>query len=209
MLLDCTFRDGGYYTDWNFSPELVSEYLTAVDKAGIDIVEIGFRSFEYSGFRGPFYYSSDRYLKTLGLDNYNFRIAVMVDAKSSDPNLITRYFNPVNESPVDAVRIATNFENLDRACQLAVGIKSLGYETIINMMQIHMLSHDQIVEATLKIDECADVMYFADSIGCLNSEMIDDIYGSIRTASSDIAVGIHAHDNKGNALNNTVFAMMN
>ena len=25
--LDCTLRDGGYYNDWNFSREIISDYL--------------------------------------------------------------------------------------------------------------------------------------------------------------------------------------
>ena len=26
-ILDCTLRDGGYYNNWDFSPEVVTEYL--------------------------------------------------------------------------------------------------------------------------------------------------------------------------------------
>ena len=42
-ILDCTLRDGGYYNDWDFSDELVGDYLTAINNSGIDAVEIGFR----------------------------------------------------------------------------------------------------------------------------------------------------------------------
>jgi 4-hydroxy 2-oxovalerate aldolase len=41
--LDCTFRDGGYYCDWNFHPTLIKKYLEAMESARVDIVEIGFR----------------------------------------------------------------------------------------------------------------------------------------------------------------------
>ena len=43
MLLDCTFRDGGYYVDWDFDETLVNKYIDAVKTAKIDIVEMGFR----------------------------------------------------------------------------------------------------------------------------------------------------------------------
>ena len=26
-ILDCTLRDGGYYTNWDFKPQLVDKYL--------------------------------------------------------------------------------------------------------------------------------------------------------------------------------------
>ena len=40
-VLDCTLRDGGYYNDWDFEPELVRDYLLAMDALQIDFVEIG------------------------------------------------------------------------------------------------------------------------------------------------------------------------
>ena len=30
-ILDCTLRDGGYYNDWNFSKELIENYLAVTD----------------------------------------------------------------------------------------------------------------------------------------------------------------------------------
>ena len=42
-ILDCTLRDGGYYNNWNFSSNLVSEYIKTISKSGVDIVELAFR----------------------------------------------------------------------------------------------------------------------------------------------------------------------
>ena len=43
ILLDCTFRDGGYYNKWNFNLKLFSDYLQCMSVCKIDIIEIGFR----------------------------------------------------------------------------------------------------------------------------------------------------------------------
>ena len=43
-ILDCTLRDGGYYNRWDFSENLVSEYLNSMRSCSIDYVELGFRS---------------------------------------------------------------------------------------------------------------------------------------------------------------------
>jgi len=43
-VLDCTLRDGGYYNNWDFSKELVNDYLEAISLSGIRYVELGFRS---------------------------------------------------------------------------------------------------------------------------------------------------------------------
>ena len=42
-IVDCTLRDGGYYSDWVFENTLVDNYLNAMNFSGVDIVEIGFR----------------------------------------------------------------------------------------------------------------------------------------------------------------------
>ena len=42
-ILDCTFRDGGYYCDWNFHPTLIKKYLETMEFARVDIVEIGWK----------------------------------------------------------------------------------------------------------------------------------------------------------------------
>ena len=41
-LLDCTFRDGGYYNNWSFEKKLIKDYLKLISKTNIEFVEIGF-----------------------------------------------------------------------------------------------------------------------------------------------------------------------
>ena len=41
--LDCTFRDGGYYNDWDFSPEVVGVVSEGVLESGVSVLEMGFR----------------------------------------------------------------------------------------------------------------------------------------------------------------------
>ena len=36
-LLDCTLRDGGYYTNWKFDDDLVRELVSSLSKSGVDI----------------------------------------------------------------------------------------------------------------------------------------------------------------------------
>lgn len=45
-ILDCTIRDGGYLNNWHFDKRMVREVYRALSKAGIDVVEIGFRGTE-------------------------------------------------------------------------------------------------------------------------------------------------------------------
>ena len=52
-LLDCPLRDGGYYNSWDFSIDLINDYLQAMSALSVDYVELGFRSRGRSnGFKG-------------------------------------------------------------------------------------------------------------------------------------------------------------
>ena len=41
-ILDCTFRDEGYYNNWNFSNEEFDNYIAITNNLPIDYIEIGY-----------------------------------------------------------------------------------------------------------------------------------------------------------------------
>ena len=43
-ILDCTLRDGGYYTNWDFSSEVVKTYIETTNKLPVDYLEVGYRN---------------------------------------------------------------------------------------------------------------------------------------------------------------------
>ena len=80
-LLDCTLRDGGYYTIWDFDEPVVSTYLRAVADAQIDMIELGLRNYSVGGYRGPFYFTTESFVDTLSLPD-GPEYGVMGDAKT-------------------------------------------------------------------------------------------------------------------------------
>ena len=64
-ILDCTLRDGGYYTNWNFSSSLVEKYLSVMSKLPVDEVEIGYISSNESDNKGLFYHLNKQYLRKI------------------------------------------------------------------------------------------------------------------------------------------------
>ena len=77
--LDCTLRDGGYYTNWSYNTELVEDYFSAIKRAGIKVVEIGYCSLSDKSFKGPYAFSSDDFLNSLEIPE-QLKIAVMINA---------------------------------------------------------------------------------------------------------------------------------
>ena len=54
-ILDCTLRDGGYYTDWFFDSSLVEIYLKTISNSPIDIIELVYISNQKDHY-GPFFH---------------------------------------------------------------------------------------------------------------------------------------------------------
>ena len=94
-ILDCTLRDGGYYNDWYFSDDELSEYLKFIKENPIDIIEIGFKFIKNNRFHGPFAFSSEQLLKKIQFPK-NKKISVMINAKEffNNVKLIDNYFIP-------------------------------------------------------------------------------------------------------------------
>ena len=211
ILIDCTLRDGGYYNKWDFNYSLVNKYLNAVSSAGIDFVEIGFRTLKNNEYLGPLAYCTEDYLRDLKFKN-STKIGVMINSSEikNDENfseIMNRLF-PVKapHSKVSLVRIATTLEDLKNAIRAGKWLKNQGYIIGINLMQIATLNINEIKEfaSEFKIFK-PNVLFFADSTGTLKTENIDSIIKSLRLNwMGDI--GIHAHDNMHRALINTLEA---
>ena len=80
-ILDCTLRDGGYYNKWDFSLELVTDYLDAMALNHVDFVELGLRQFSSDKYLGPHAFTSSSYLRRLHLPK-GPKYGVMIDAKT-------------------------------------------------------------------------------------------------------------------------------
>ena len=79
-ILDCTLRDGGYYNNWDFSKDLIEEYLKAMSAAKIKYIELGFRFLKKDIYLGPCAYTTSSFLETLNIPK-NLKIGIMINAK--------------------------------------------------------------------------------------------------------------------------------
>jgi 4-hydroxy 2-oxovalerate aldolase len=208
QLLDCTLRDGGYYNNWEFDLDLVNDYLQAMDKLKIDFVEIGFRSLKKDGFKGGFAYSTDEFLKSLKIPKgLSGKIGVMINGSEiSDQNTqianLKKLFNPKKQSPISLVRIACHSYEFKNCLKAAKWLKKQGYIVGFNIMQISELSLNEITNLAKSANSFPiDVLYFADSLGCLNKEKIIKITEAFRIGWQG-ELGIHTHDNMGEAIAN-------
>lgn len=210
--LDCTLRDGGYYNSWDFPVDVVQSYLHAMVECAVDRVEIGFRSLEMDRYRGFAAYVPDSVLKFLDIPP-SLRIGVMVNTNELSSEVLpieqrlSLLFPSSSKQHISFVRLATHLEEVGDAVRAARWLKSEGYEVGLNLMQISEASAETLRHLGSTLDEEAiDVLYVADSLGNLDPDDITSIISRLRDSWVK-PLGIHAHDNRGLALANSLAAL--
>lgn len=205
-LLDCTLRDGGYYNNWDFSKDLIQDYILSLNETGIEYIELGFRSLSIKNYMGPCAYTKDTFINSLKIPR-GIKIGVMINAselissKQPKRKLVQKLIDN-KKSKISFVRFACHFKEINETLNLIKLIKNNKIKIILNIMQITERTPDEIQEVSKKISKSrVNVLYFADSMGGLSPDGIKKIIYQLKKYwKKDI--GFHAHDNMGKALIN-------
>ncbi|MCB0745276.1 MAG: hypothetical protein KDC67_15310, partial [Ignavibacteriae bacterium] len=157
-ILDCTFRDGGYYTNWDFDMVMVHDYIESMNELPIDFIELGYRSKSLAGYYGEFFYCPEYLLKEIRRKSAK-KLAVMLNEKDTDSENVDLLLRPVI-GLIDLVRIAVNPDRFDSSLILAKSIKDLGFEVGFNIMYMSTWAKRKDFLNKLKlVDGIIDYLY--------------------------------------------------
>ena len=205
QILDCTLRDGGYYTDWDFNETIVRSYLDGMNKLPIDYLELGYRNNPEKEYLGKFGYSPVYLLKQIR-ELSNKKLAVMLNEKSTKVEDLENLTEPI-KSLVDMIRIAVDPKNMLRAITLAKAVKEQGFEVGFNIM--YMSKWDQyegFYEQLKGVNGVADILNMVDSFGGVMPSEVADIIKKLRQVVT-CKIGFHGHNNLQMGLFNTLTAI--
>lgn len=204
-ILDCTLRDGGYYTDWDFSQETLSSYIEAMNQLPIDYLELGYRNNPEKEYLGKMGYCPVSVLKEIRKKSTK-KLAVMLNEKSTLPNDLDKLVKPI-VGLVDMIRIAIDPKNIDRAIVLAKAVKNYGFEVGFNVMYMSTwLSNKDFLDKLGLIDGVADLFCMVDSFGGITPSEVKEIINIVRSKTIT-PIGFHGHDNLQLGLINTLTAI--
>ncbi|HEC42198.1 MAG TPA: nucleoid-structuring protein H-NS [Bacteroides sp.] len=208
-VMDCTVRDGGLMNNWQFSDDFVRAVYQACIKAGIDYMEIGYKSSESAFSRdevGPWKFCDDKDLRrVVGSNKTPLKISAMADIGRIEPQDIP----PAKDSVIDMLRVACYVHQVDKAIALAEHCIDKGYETCINLMAVSKVNEMDLDQALQDISKSrVPIIYIVDSFGSMYSENIQHLVQKYREALPDKTLGIHAHNNMQLAMSNTITAII-
>ena len=167
-LLDCTLRDGGYYTNWSFSDKFVESLVKSLTFAGVDIIEMGYKS-RVKG--GRYRKCNDSFIRDIVgdyLDITKTQLAFMIDAKdfingNVDIKLLKDIVKPASESPFTYCRLAITPQQIKEALIMVELLDELGYKVIVNVMRVSSLQDSEIREFCKSLSKTKVIaLYFAE-----------------------------------------------
>ena len=204
-ILDCTLRDGGYYTAWDFDKPIVDVYADAMERLPVDCIEVGYRSNPSKAYLGQFGYTPVSILESIRA-RCKKKLAVMLNEKSTSNEDLDRLLAPV-KGLVDVVRLAVDPNNFDRAVSLAQAVKELGFKVSFNMMYMSTWrKRVGLMPKLAGLDGCIDTLCMVDSFGGIVPEELKVIVQEVRS-NTNVPLGFHGHDNLQMGLINTLTAM--
>jgi len=204
-VLDCTIRDGGLINNHYFTDEFVRNVYQAISDAGIDYIEMGYRSSrKYASPKefGDWKFCDDEAILRItdGIES-DTKISIMIDAH----RMLDQVFTPVDESPVDLIRVATYVKDIDKAIAATNMCHDLGYETSINIMAISAENEFELIKALDQVAKCpTETVYVVDSYGYFFSEQIHHMIELYKKHLPGKRIGMHCHNNQQLAFANTI-----
>ena len=204
-LLDCTIRDGGYYTNWDFDSHLVDTYLKAFNHLPVEYLEVGYRSQPMPGYLGKYFYCPISVLEDLKARS-NKKLVIIFNEKDVRAEDAEELLNPIKDL-VSMVRIAIDPKNFKCALVLAKKVKELGFEVAFNVMYMSTWKEERdFIDLLPQVDGIADYFYMVDSFGGVYPEDVKETIALVRS-KTNVKLGFHGHNNLEMALANTLVAI--
>jgi len=205
QLLDCTLRDGGYYTNWDFDIDSVNTYIESFNHLPVSYLEIGYRSNPMKEYLGEYFYLPEYVLRRIK-EQSNKKLAVILNEKDVRAAHAESLLSPCKPY-IDLVRIAVAPDNFERALSLGEAVKKLGFEVSFNVMYMSEWENNPgLMSLIPSVNGIVDFFYLVDSFGGVFPEDVKKSIALIRSRT-DVKLGFHGHNNLEMALSNTLTAI--
>ena len=206
-VLDCTIRDGGICNQWDFDSVFVRSVFEALVAAGIDYMEIGYKTQQGVYSRddvGPWRFCEETDLAQVVRPS-PLKVATMVDIGRVAGKDIPR----CDDTAIDVIRIATYAHQMDAALELLDRCLEQGFETFMNVMAVSTLSPDDVDTFLTRLaGSGVHNVALVDSFGALYPYHVRYlVHKYMNYLGEGIKVGVHFHNTQQQAFANSIAAI--
>ncbi|UXJ69544.1 aldolase catalytic domain-containing protein [Lysinibacillus fusiformis] len=192
-ILDCTLRDGGYINNWNFGRKTISQIISKLSAANIDIIECGFiDDVEYDSDKSIFN-SIESLKKIIEPKNKNVLYVGMI----AQPYIPIEKVSDFDGSSIDGIRLTFHENEVDEALVYAKQLIEKGYKVFIQPVGTSSYSDLKLLELVKKVNEIKPyAFYLVDTLGVMYKNDLLRMYHLLdNNLDESILVGFHSHNN--------------
>ncbi|MDR2406999.1 MAG: aldolase catalytic domain-containing protein [Bacteroidales bacterium] len=203
-LLDCTLRDGGFVNNWEFGDIAIRDIISRLDKAGVDIVEVGYLNdgveFDMNRTLYPDVKAANKMFRNIKVEKS--MVVAMIDFGDCSINRIS----PCEEVYLDGIRVTLKKNEIDDALAFCLMLKNLGYKVFVQPVSITAYSDAEILDLLAKVNVLNPyALSIVDTYGLMiKKDLIRYFYLIDNNTNKDILIGYHSHNNLQLAFSNCV-----
>lgn len=205
LILDVTIRDGSYAIDYQYQPEQVAQITSALDEAGIPLIEVshGCGLGARENLNIPAAASDAEYVMAAKKACKKAKIGVI-----AGPEHVTKKGNIDSVADhVDFIRFAANCDDVKIVEANLKYAQEKGIECFFQMMRSTRLPLEKFITSAKQVEKMgASLVYVVDTAGHFLPEEIAKVIKTLKKELS-IKVGFHGHNNLGMAIANTLAAI--
>ncbi len=198
-IFDCSIREIGYQTGWNFTKKTAQNIYRFAQGKGIDYVELGFfHNTEADPNRGCFRYCSSKNDEVFEIF-HNIKNLTKLSAMRDIQRPLSELL-PKKESIIDTIRILTRSHEteLDILDKYVTEAMNLGYEVFINFTSAGYNSIERNIQfAEFGKSKGVKAIEFADTESVMTKEYVISTIQECHRIG--IEMGVHLHDKNGTA----------
>lgn len=207
-ILDCTLRDGGFTSDFNWDFNFAKRYYELLTKFNIPYIELGYWM-QTAKSKNPFYNFNFKHLDKITKNSNKQNVSIIIDYHYCNKDL--NIYPKKNSTAVSMIRVTSRKEDFQKALKFSDKLKRKTdldvCIQIINSTNYSKIELEKIVSQLVTHDFY--YIYFADSHGNLN--LINDFEKyeeSIKLLRKhNINIGFHLHNHTDRALLNYYFCV--
>jgi 4-hydroxy-2-oxovalerate aldolase len=200
-ILEVTIRDGSYVNNFQFTTSDVISIATALEDAGIDLIEVGHGlGLGASPKYGIAAATDEEYLSAVQKFVKKAKYGVMILPGIGE----LKHLELAAKYGVYFVRVAPDITEVEKAKPYVKEAKKLGMKVSVNMLKSYILPPKEVLKQAEKVEKMgADIVYLVDSAGGMFPEDLVKLLNLLRKNIS-LEIGFHGHNNLSLALINAL-----
>lgn len=202
-ILDCTTRDGGHKTKWNFNEDFIFSLMECLNNSNVSYYEIGYRNHYDNEGKGIFYNCSPKFLEKFYNAKGNLELGVMTDTS----RYLAEDFQGKDKDNIDFIRIACHPDRIRETLEISKDLHNKGYKVLLQLMEapnIDEAGYLSLFEFDNK--DIFETVYLADSYSTMHPNEIEKYFNKMKMIGYE-KISFHAHDKIQLALKNTLKAI--